>query len=1031
MTSALFKLCPEKGQSAAQHYCCRWRRAILPILLLLCCPAWILAQSVSGTVIDEGGEPLIGVNILIQGSSRGTVTDIDGTYSLNAAAADVLVFSYTGFSSQEVTVGTQTTIDITLSEDAEVLEEVVVIGYGVIRKSDLTGSVARIDGEEITGVVAGNPTSALQGKLSGVQVENNGGEPGGAANVFVRGVGSFTNSFPLYVIDGTFADNMNFLNAKDIQSIEVLKDASAAAIYGSRAANGVVLITTKRGSSDGRPVVSLDLRSGIDAPARQLDFLNGQQFEQYRNQLEQNDGTGFVFSSNGVSTDWQDLSLNSGAVLDYGLSISGGSDKSNYFISGNFFDQDGILVGSDFNRINLRANSDFTLGRLTISESISIAQTETQFNNWFGFDGATAPNLRLSVPENEGGFEAPNFDDHNFGGYNDYGRAVLEDNQTTNRNLLGNFNIGYELAEGLVAKVNLGVDYLNTHQYTFTPTFFMSPSDAQFNLNDQNDLIDTRSELLRTLIEPTLSYSGTLGLNSRINAVIGATSQNTNFRSIGISGQNTPSNNIRVASGLPTASILQLFGIEQETRLRSVFGRVNLSLSNRYLFTATIRRDESSRFDEEFRAGYFPSASFGWRVSNEDFWPTTSVVNNLKLRVGYGELGSQNIANPYPTQPVVDLTSPTSIGGAIVPGFALTTFANRGLQWETAKTFNVGFDLGLWDDRLTLSAEYYNKDIENVLVAINIPSSNGTINPVPQNVGEINNSGLEFDGIFRAINNGNFKLDFGFNFSTFNSEVTTLPNPILGPSTTEDATRVNRFIEGAAPGVYFGFVVDGVYADEAAIASDPNIANDESRRSLVQPGDFIRRDLNGDGMITVADQTILGDPTPDFIYGFNFTGSLGNLDFGLFFQGSQGNEIYNVNKFYNLFWADDNKLTDVLRGWTPTNTNTDIPRATTLDPAENRAASSFFVEDGSYLRLRTMELGYTLNVSDVVWLQNLRLFVSGQNLVTLTGYSGYNPDISSATGGRVGQTNPLLARGLDVRAYPLARTFLFGVQATF
>ncbi|MEM9260561.1 MAG: SusC/RagA family TonB-linked outer membrane protein, partial [Bacteroidota bacterium] len=322
-----------------------------------------MAQTVSGTITDEDEFPLIGVNILIKGTSSGTVTDFDGKYELTVPGPEtVLIFSYTGYKSQEVTVGNQETIDLVLAGDAEVLEEVVVVGYGVVRKSDLTGSVAQIGGEELTAIVAGNPTSALQGKLSGVQVENNGGEPGGATNVFVRGVSSLTNSYPLYVIDGTFADNMNFVNPKDIKSIEVLKDASSAAIYGSRAANGVVLVTTKRGNNDGKPVINLDIRSGVEAPMRLLDFLDGDQFATYRNQLEANDGTGFSFSNGGVNTDWQDLSLSNGAIQDYGLSVSGGSENSSYFISGNFFDQDGILVGSDFNRVNLRANSEFKLG---------------------------------------------------------------------------------------------------------------------------------------------------------------------------------------------------------------------------------------------------------------------------------------------------------------------------------------------------------------------------------------------------------------------------------------------------------------------------------------------------------------------------------------------------------------------------------------------------------------------------------------------------------------------------------------------
>lgn len=987
-------------------------------------------RTLTGMVSDETGEPLIGVNILIKGTSNGTATDFDGNFTLTVPDdATALVFSYTGYKRQEVAITSESVYNVVMSGDSELLEEVVVVGYGTVRKSDLTGSIASLDGEELTTVVSGNPTSALQGKLSGVQVENNGGEPGGATNVFVRGVSSLTNSYPLYVVDGTFVDDMNFVNPKDVKSIEVLKDASAAAIYGSRAANGVVLITTKRGS-DGPATISLDVRGGVETPSRMLDFLNGQEFIAYRKQLELNDATGFTIEEPSVSTDWQDLSLNPGAIQDYGLSISGGTEDSKYYISGNVFDQDGILVGSDFRRINLRANSEFKIGRLTIGQSLGFAQTDQQSNNWFGFDGATAPILEENTPENEGGFEAPSFDRFNFGGINNYAQAVLEDNNIQTRNLLGNANASYAINDALSVKLNVGVDYRNAFSYLFTPTFFMSPSDAINNINVQNDLTENRSENLLTLIEPTISYDRDLTNSSRINVVVGGSSQRINFRSLGVISQGLPSNDIRVTGAASPADVQNLFGQNTTSVLQSLFGRVNYALQNKYLFTATIRRDASSRFAKDFRVGYFPSASIGWRVSQEDFWPASSAVNNFKLRLGYGELGSQNIPD-YSFQPVFNLTSPTSFGGAIVPGYAQTAIALENIKWETSRTANIGVDLGFWEDRLTLSAEFYNKDVSDVLVGVNLPSSTGVSVPVIQNVGEINNKGFELDGVYHAINNSNFKLDIGANLSTFSSEIVSLPNPVLGPSTSEDATVVNRFIEGEAPGVFYGFVIDGVYADQSAIESDPNLRNDDARRSLVQPGDFIRRDINDDGLINSDDQMVLGDPTPDFIYGFNFNGSVGSLDFGAFFQGSQGNEIYNVSRFYNLLWADDNKLSDVKRGWTPSNTNTDIPRATTLDPAENRAASSFFVEDGSYLRLRTLEIGYTLDTEKVDWIQGTRFFVTAQNLFTVTGYSGYNPDISSASGGRPGQVNPLLSRGIDVRAYPLSRSFMFGIQAQF
>lgn len=994
--------------------------------------------TITGVVTDNEGEPLIGVNILAKGTSSGTVTDVDGSFSIDVPEGiTTLVFSYTGYKSVEVDINGRSTIDVILSSDTEILDEVVVIGYGTVKKSDLTGSVASLDGKELSALVVGNPTSALQGKISGVQIENNGGEPGGAANVFVRGVSSLTNSFPLYVIDGTFSDNMNYLNPKDIDRIEVLKDASAAAIYGSRAANGVVIISTKRGEENSAPQVSLDIRGGVESPDNLLEFLNGSEFVAYRNQREANDNTGFVLPDRGIDTDWQDLSLNNGSVQDYGLSVSGGGPNSRYYVSGNFYKQDSILVSSGFERMNLRANTEFTLGKFKIQQSLGLTRSEIERNVWFGRDGSSsAPILRQNVPENDGGFEAPSFDIHGFAGLNKFGLASLEEHIETDNKLFGNINLSYEIFEGLTAKLNFGVDLLNRHNFAFRPTFFMSLSDAVDNVNELNDLTEIRSETLLSLVEPTLSYGKDLGAG-RLDVVVGLTRQKIDFRSVGLYAQGLPNNDIQVIGAADPTNIAATEGVNNISSLISQFGRVNYSHDGKYLLSATIRRDASSKFAEDFRVGYFPSASLGWNISSEDFW-TSNAINKFKLRVGYGELGTQNIPD-YAYQSVFNLTSGTSFGGALVPGYAQTSLALNDLQWETARTTNIGIDVGLFDDKITFSAEYYNKAIEDVLVGVALPSSVGFSEPVIQNVGEINNSGFEIEGLYRH-RAGDFTLNIGLNISTFNSEIVSLPNPIIGPSITEDLARANRFIEGQAPGVYWGFVIDGVYADQAAIDSDPNLANDPERRAIVQPGDFIRRDLNDDGKITGEDQQILGDPTPDFIYGINLSGTFRNLDFGLFFQGVQGNEIYNVTRYYNIFWADDNKLAEIKDAWTPSNTNTDIPRTTTLDPAQNGAPSSFFVEDGSYFRLRTAEIGYTIDTEGIDWLRNIRLFMTAQNLFTITSYTGYNPDISSVNGGRSAppgffgrpsDLNPLLGRGLDVRAYPNARSIIFGVQAGF
>ncbi len=1016
-------------------WCMIWLFLILP-LLATASPN----VNVTGTVIDSDGFPLIGVNVVVQGTTTGTTTDLDGKYSIEVPEDGVLEFTYIGFQTISEPISGRSVLNMTMRGDSELLDEVVVVGYGVQRKSDLTGSVAKIDGSDLSNVVVGNATSALQGRMAGIQVENFGGQPGGEANVFVRGVSSLTNSFPLYVIDGTFVESMRHINPKDIESIEVLKDASAAAIYGSRAANGVVLVTTKRGKA-GAPRVSLDVRAGVDSPSKMLDYLDGQQFIQYRNQLEQNDGTGFVIDdpiSLATSTDWQDLSLNSGGIQDYGLSVSGGGENSSYFISGNYFSQDGILVASGFERFNTRANSYFKIGKLTINQSLSLSSSELEENQWFGFEGSTAPILRENAPENEGGFEAPQAEIHNFGGTNKFGLATLEDNRTRFRNLLGNVNLGYEIVDGLTAKVNIGVDYLSTLAMSFRPTYFMSSTDAVNNTNDQNDLTDNRSESTLFQVEPTLNYANDFGKN-RINAVVGFGQLKRDTRALAIYAQNLPSNDTRVIAAASPEFIQNTGGGNFTSALRSVFGRINYVFDDKYLITGTVRRDASSKFAEQNRVGVFPSFSIGWNVSNEGFWNQDGAISRLKLRAGFGELGSQEIPD-FAFQSVFNLNSNTSFGGQTVPGFAQTSFNLENIRWETARTVNVGADIGFLQDKVTFSVDYFNKDVTDVLVGVVLPATSGTSIPVIQNVGEVNNRGLELEAAYRQ--SGNFRYEVSGNIAFIRNEVVSLPNPVIGPSTSEDLTRVNRFIEGQPLGVYWGFELDGVYADQAAIDNDPNIANDEARKSVVSPGDFIRRDITGDGIVDADDLTVLGDPTPDFTYGLNFLGGIGGFDFGLFLQGVQGNEIYNLNKFFNIFWADDNKLTTVLDGWTPENTNTDIPRATTLDQGGNREPSSFFVEDGSYLRLKALELGYSFDDQiNADWLNGLRLFINAQNLFVLTSYSGYDPDVSSTNGGFANsdagffgnrtRVNPLLGRGLDSRAYPNARTLMFGVQATF
>ncbi|SNS08653.1 SusC/RagA family TonB-linked outer membrane protein [Dokdonia pacifica] len=1024
-------------------------KPIVTLLLVIISSCLYAQQTITGTVTEELG-PLPGVNILVKGTQNGTTTDFDGNYTLSNVADDaIIVFSYTGFTTKEVPVNGQTTIDIVMQIDAAALDEVIVVGFGSQSKRDVTGAISQIKTEDIAQVVTANPTSALQGKLAGVQVETAGGAPGSPANVFVRGVSSLTNSAPLYVVDGAISDNINYLNAKDIVNIQVLKDATSAAIYGSRAANGVVIVTTNRGKTATATTVNIDIRSGVNTQGRTLDLLNGPEYIAFLNQRLINDGLEGNIADPGINTDFQDLTINSGIIQDYGFNVSGGGENSRFFFSANYYDEEGLLISEDFNRKNIRLNSEFNLGKLKIQESFGFSENRFTRNNAFGNQGGTVPIIRANVPENLGGFEAVDGNVFGVGGANKFAQAQLVNDQNTERNFLGNLNFSYEIIEGLTAKLNIGTEYTSFYRNTFQPIFNLggptldSPVfDQVFNLNALNDLTEFRGERYATNVEPTLNYKKSVG-DHNFDVLLGGARQDITDNSIAIYAEGLPSNSITNIAQFAD-NIINSGGGRFDNKLFSVFGRINYNFNKKYLFTAIVRRDRTSLFSDGFNEGTFPSFSAGWVISDEDFFNKDGLFNNLKLRAGYGELGSQNVP-PFSNQSVVGSTSPITVGGISgqIPGFAITSIVDPTLSFETSTTVNVGIDAALLDNDLKLSLDYFNRDNDDVIQAVAIPDSNGSVTPVFQNASSINNKGFEFEAQYHYDKGGDFTFDVGFNLSAIRNELTSSPNPIVGPSYNEEGLRANRFEVGQPLGFFFGFKTDGIYNDQAEIDNDPFLANDPDRRALLQPGDFRRVDINGDGRINDEDQTSIGNPTPDFTYGINFSANYKNWDLSAFFNGVQGNEIYNVTKFFGYFFLDDNKLGIVRNAFTPQNPNTNLPRVSVQDPAGNQLPSDFFVEDGSFLRLKTIEVGY--NFTDFIgkeWVSNARAFVNVQNLFTITNYSGYDPEVGSNNAG-LGTNrgffgfNPTFAsdavfdRGLDIRAQPRPRTFTMGIQMSF
>jgi len=990
----------------------------------------LTGQTVTGTVRGEG-ETLIGVSIVKKGTSSGTITDLDGNYSLETSSSDILVFSYTGYATVEMPVNGQSTINVTMETDVTALDEVVVIAYGTQKKSDLTGSVATIGGKELGKFPVANATESLQGRMAGVNVESAGGAPGAGTFVTIRGSGTLSNAQPLYVIDGMLTGNMDNLNPADIESVSVLKDASASALYGSRAANGVVIVTTKKGRPGGL-VIEADMSAGTQSAINRIDWANARQYADIRNRANDNDGVGrspandVDFDPN-VDTDIQDLSLRSGAIYNTGVRISGGSEDFTFSLSGNYLNETGVVIESQFSKANARLNSTFNKGRFRVEQTLSLVRTVNDPNNYFNRERDILPTVPFLNPDFEGGFAAtadPNGSTIAYGVgniTNSVGLATLEDRTITNYGVLGNIAASYEILDGLTYKLSTSLDYGNTNNFRFTPTFFFNATALGFN--DISELNETNSTFTSTLIENTLNYNKLLGGMHQIGILAGYSRQVTNARSLGSTARNFPSNDIRVASAAQDFANAPSF--ESTTALLSSFGRLTYSYDGRYLFTGTLRRDGSSLFREDLRYGIFPSVALGWNIGNESFWNEDGLLNDLKLRVSYGEIGSNNTA-PYGIDPQLNLNSqyPLGPGSGQVrqTGFSVTSLANDNIKWETTTTTDIGLEAALLDKKLQITVDYFIKNTNDILVNLVIPPSTGAGNRPAFNAASIQNKGFEF-----GINYGDFTGDFnwsvGANFTTLNNEVTGLAgDPIVGGQFTSNGLRSTLTDIGQPIGAFYGYRQIGVYQSDAEAEADG--------RTDAQAGDFKFADLNNDGMLTADDQEFIGSPVPTLTYGLNFNLFYKSFDATFLFNGVAGNDILNGNTYRGYFDTEGNYLADAINGWTAENPSSTIPRNTLTDQAFNRRMSTFYLESGAYFRLRNLQIGYTLPqslISGEGAFSKVRAYINVQNLFTITNYTGYYPE--PGRNGR-GGTN-IFNAGVDESAYPTPRTIMFGLQVGF
>ena len=1009
-------------------------RVFLFTLLLCLCSSltWAQQLTIKGTVTDAENTPIIGATVMVKGTTTGTTTDFDGNYSISAQMGQVLVFSYVGMQHQEKTVTNNTTINVRLIE-GELLDEVVVIGYGTVKKSDLTGAVASVSGKDLQANIAKSASGALQGRIAGVSVTNVGGQPGSGMNINIRGLSSLGNNTPLYVIDGVYGD-INLIDPADIASLEVLKDASAAAIYGSRAANGVVLITTKGGRKDMPTKVDVNFYAGIQNATKKLDVLDANQWIKlitphvFPNSSEV--PSEITNWNGGKGTNWQDEGFRTASIVKANLSISGGTKNATYNVSAGYINQEGILLNSGYDAFNIRAKNTFSFfnDHFRLGNTLIVKNSKKQLNT---------TNITDFLRQNP---MIPVYDENQVGGYgaraswmknmaNPVGNSEVYDTERHRTEILINAFAEVDLfLPGLKYKFNVGYNKTNGRNYDYNEPYNFGDGLIKSSLSEGSVHDD------QWLIENTLHYDNTFGKHT-VSGLLGYSAQKNSDRSFGASRKDLPAGTNVIGAGSTTEQGTS--GELQENSIVSMFGRAMYSYDSRYMLSASIRRDGSSRFADGHRYGVFPSVSAGWNVMNESFFEDIKpVFSELKVRASYGVLGNQEIGN-YTTQNTVKSGINYVQGGTWWMGSITGAqwVSPEDLTWEETKTTNIGLDGSFWNGRLSFTADYYIQKTEDVLLGISMPQSVGAGGSPTMNAGTIENKGFEL-----VVNHRNTIGDVyyyvGANVSTVKNKVkkVTVGNvQRFGGYNPQGEGSITWAEVGKPIGAFYVIKTDGIFQ------SDEEVRNYVDKNgNMIQPdasaGDIRFVDFDGDGKITNDDAQYAGSPFPDFNFGIRAGAEWKGFDLNLFFDGMVGNKIYN---FTRARMESTNELFNysptVLNGWTPQNTKTDMPRYSASDPNKNdRRVSDRWLEDGDFFRLKTLEFGYTLPKSLVnkLMIDNLRVFTAMDNLFTVTGYKGYSPDLGQndeQNGGGEGT----LTRGTDHGRYPQARTISLGVQVNF
>lgn len=1005
--------------------------------------------TVSGKVLDDQGSPVPGVNVIEKGTTNGTTTDAEGLYKINVAGANsTLAFSFIGYVSQEALVGNRSGIDVKLVSDIQTLQEIIVVGYGTQIKKDLSIAATELDSKALNTTIQSTLAGGLQGRIAGITVTTNSGAPGSQATVRIRGTSSWNNSEPLYVVDNVIlgGQSPDYISSADIESTTVLKDAAATAIYGARGANGVILITTKSGKFNQKPTVSYEGSYGVQSASRKLNLLNAEQYALLNNEGYLNAGRPSPYpefanpKALGKGTDWQDAIFQSAPIKQHQLSVTGGSSASNYYLSASHFDQNGIVGGdkSNFTRSTLVATINTDVGdRLKISTNITLShklKNNLSENNIFGNPIIRAINMDPITPVTlpNGSYAASLYQETDI--KNPVNAIALNNNTYTTDQLVGGINLSYKIIEGLTFEPRVGINMNYGEGRSLTPSYQnysttgTAPTNEVINTNSVGDFIQ---KYIYWQSENLLRYKRTFATVHNMEGVIGFSSSREVFTNLGAGQVDLPTNDFDKAfiSAGRNPNAPPGYGGYGSSTFLSTFARLNYDYDKRYFFTGSIRRDGSSKFGKNFPYGVFPAFSAAWVVSKESFFHVPA-ISFLKIRAGWGVNGNDRSAGFYDYTTTVDNGYNYNFGGVKINGASPTVPANPDLQWEEISQANIGFNLGLFNDRITLEVDAYNKSTDKVIAAAPLPLLVGALRPPNANIGQVSNKGIEVKVSYKK-NFGGLGLNVEGNMGYNKNEVLRISTVTGGGEIFTNTVQtfsdiISRTAPGTEVGAFYGFQTNGLFQTQADVNAYIGKDNALLQPNAV-PGDIRFVDVNKDGVIDDKDRTYLGSAIPKISFGLNTSITYKGFDLTLFLQGSGGMKV--ASAITKTDFNGANRLESTLERWTGPGTSNSEPRFTFNDANRNSRFSDRFVKEADYVRIKTLQIGYSLPsaVLQKVKLTSVRVYVTVQNLFTFTKYVGYDPEV----GATVQYQDQPLSMGIDQGYFPLPRMVTGGIQIKF